>query len=147
MISPGAALWIFLGWMLLQMSLLLIYHSRGRMLPTLRLMMARVDAEEFTPAMEKFIPRVLWVFVAAFLTINILAVFLYLQAIHGSLLASIVFAVIAAWSFYDAIAKPLVFNRLYPGQMVHSDWALVALDASMWPLLSASLAVHWMNVG
>lgn len=137
-------MWLFLGWILLELVLLVVYHSRGKVVPILRLVIAQAAGD--VPSEDDFLlPRVIWVFITAFVAINVFAVFLYVQAMGGSRLALAGFALVAAWSFYDAIAKPLAFHRLHPGHLDRSDWAFVALDAFMWPLLSVSLAVHLLN--
>jgi hypothetical protein len=142
--SPRLALYIFLGWAIVQALLLVASHARGKAVPAMRLAVEKVSSSEPESEKEQMAVNFIWISVIWFALITSVAAFTFLSAAGGSVFGLVVFVGVGVWSVYQEASSPFVLGKMYPGSINWFDWLLAALGTLVWGLLFVVLIAKWM---
>jgi hypothetical protein len=142
--SPKLALYVFLGWAIVQALLLVSSHARGKVIPAMRLAVEKVSSSEPESEKEQMAVSFIWISVIWFVLITSVAAFTFLSATGGSIFGLVIFLGVGAWSLYQEASSPFVLRKMYPGSIKWFDWLLAALGTLVWGLLFVALIAKWM---
>lgn len=142
--SPKLALYIFLGWAIVQGLLLVASHARGKVVPAMRLAVEKVSSSEPESEKAQMAVSFIWISVIWFVLIISVAAFSFHSAANGSIFGLVIFVGIGAWSLYQAASNPFVLGKIYPGSISWSDWLSPAVETLVWGLLFVVLIAKWM---
>lgn len=144
MLSPTHALYVFLGWAIVQALLLIASHMRGKVIPAMRMAVEKVSSSEPESEKAQMAVSFIWISVIWFVLLISIAVFSFHSAAGGSIFGLVIFVGIGAWSLYQAASNPFVLGKIYPSSISWSDWLSAVVETLVWGLLFVVLIAKWM---
>jgi hypothetical protein len=142
--SPKFALYVFLGWAIVQALLLVSSHARGKVIPAMRLAVEKVSSSEPESEKEQMAVSFIWISVIWFVLVISVAAFSFHSAAGGSIFGLVLFAGVGTWSLYQAASSPYVLGKMYPGSISWSDWLSAAIETLVWSFLFVVLITKWV---
>ena len=145
MLSPNFALYVFLGWVIFQATLLVVWHIQGKTMPAMRLAVEKVEPSETKGEKEQMAKGFIWISVVWFILISAISAFAFRSGAGGSIWGAVVFIIVGGWSLYDAASSPIVLGKMYPGSIGRQDWFMAIVSSLVWAFLFVVLAAQWLS--
>jgi len=125
---------VFWGWMAVCLVLLVVSVVDGSLHEDMLRAVDYAVAEgtELFESREATATSFIYVSLAYFVAVNIVAALLVHRSAAGQKLAFVLLVPLALWWAYESASAPITLGRMYPGTIEVSDWIVAMLGGAVW---------------